>query len=716
MIGQAGTKLPTPPRQPRTRTTGASALALLGLALGVVLVHSASIWGTDRLTAHHDNLDGAAPLRMAAARQWNSGQIPLWNPYKRAGMPLMADTTAGAIYPGNVPFLFVEQSEAQPAAGDSPVFDALDQVAVLHALLAGGFMFVFLRAIAISAPAAVLGGLLYACSGTMGWFAAWYIQIQNSVAWLPLILAAVHEAGSGGAHVRAWIAAGAAAVALQFFAGFPETSFYSGLLAIGYALSITGGARRWRPLAAVAAIYVAGIALASVQLLPSVELQLLSRRPPALPLEAFQSLPATLSMIPGWIVPSGTPGLEFPPVAAYHFGAAAIVAAAAGLFAFDRRSLFFAVVFVVSLLLCLGAATPVSGWAHQIPGFNAFRHPFKHLFELSFAMAGLAALGADRVVRFRSGTSRWPLVVVIVAVVLSAVSLRINQSALVAGNPASVDVSGRAPEIVRHLEPGWRVLTPRYVFQPRDPAVLLGDYPSQFAVPALHGAGPYLWSTLAEAAGLIEEESAFRRGLFDARDRTLALLSCRYVVQTRRGDKVFPALDPSVYRPVTEIGASRLMERQDALPRIRYVDSVRCSDPHTIVAAQRGETIGPRETALVDCSQQPRPAATFTAASSLRAQIVEDEPGRLVIATEVPADGRGFLVVAQADLPGWHALADGRPAAIRRVHGLVQGIEVAGGTARVELFYRPRSFVIGASVSALTLLLLLIAVLSRKRV
>ena len=37
----------------------------------------------------------------------------------------------------------------------------------------------------------VLGGLVFACSGTMGWFAAWYIQIQNSAVWLPLILAAV---------------------------------------------------------------------------------------------------------------------------------------------------------------------------------------------------------------------------------------------------------------------------------------------------------------------------------------------------------------------------------------------------------------------------------------------------------------------------------------------------------------------------------------------
>src|SRR5205085_7852830 len=117
-----------------------------------------------------------------------------------------ADTTAGAIYPGNFPFLFTRLPDADAGSADSPVFRSLDQVAVLHALLAGWFMFVFLRAIAVGAPAAALGALLYACSGTMGWFAAWYIQIQNSVVWMPLVLAAVHKTAEGNTRTAVWIA------------------------------------------------------------------------------------------------------------------------------------------------------------------------------------------------------------------------------------------------------------------------------------------------------------------------------------------------------------------------------------------------------------------------------------------------------------------------------------------------------------------------------
>ena len=82
-------------------------LPIAVLTACVLAVHAPAMVRGQHLTAHHDNLDGAAPLRIEAARQWNSGHVPLWNPYKRVGMPLAADTTAGALYPGNLPFLWL---------------------------------------------------------------------------------------------------------------------------------------------------------------------------------------------------------------------------------------------------------------------------------------------------------------------------------------------------------------------------------------------------------------------------------------------------------------------------------------------------------------------------------------------------------------------------------------------------------------------------------
>jgi hypothetical protein len=692
--------------------------AVLALVACISWVHAPTLTSSAHLTAHHDNLDGAAPLRLEAARQWKSGQLPLWNPYKRTGMPLLADTTAGAIYPGNFPFLFVKSpdgdtikpADTQTAAStaDSPVFRAMDEVAALHAVLAGLFMYLFLRVIALGAAASVLGAVVFACSGTMGWFAAWYIQIQNSVVWLPLILAAVHKVGTGCRYPAAWVSLGAAAVALQFFAGFPETSFYSALIAIGYALSLMRRDRRWQPPLAVASIYGAGLLLAAVQLFPALQLEALSRRPGTLSLEAFQSLPASASMVWSWMTASPPPGIEFPPLAAYHFGIAAVAAAAIGLVGTFRRSAFFVVVLAIGFVLSLGAATPVSGWFHALPGFGAFRHPFKHLFEVSFAMAALAALGADTLVR-RRPSSRWPQAVVVVAIVVSSFSLRSNQAILIAANPAGVDTSGNRPDVLSRIEPGWRVLTPRRFFQKRDPDFLLGDYPSEFGVPAVHGAGPFLWGPLADATGMVEEETTFRRGFFDARDRTLALLSCRYVMQTSQDGKFLPVLDPATWSPVVETADARLVERKDALPRIRFVSAVRCSDTATIATTLSGGSVDPGDVALVDCSRERPSSEALPAPSSTTVRIANESPGHLELVTEVPTGGRAFVVVGQADYPGWQASIDGLATPIYRVHGLVQGVEVPGLTSRLHLSYMPLSFVIGAVTSAATAIVLLVA-------
>lgn len=694
--------------------------SVLALALGVGWVHAPILFGDARLTAHHDNLDGAAPLRLEAARQWKSGRVPLWNSYKRAGMPLLADTTAGAGYPGNFPILFVEpvgpaEDGASPTdRARSPLFEAMDQVAALHALLAGLFLFTFLRAVGLAPAAAAFGGLVYGCCGVMTWIAAWYIQFQNSAVWLPLILAAVHRVATSREKTAAWVTVGASAVALQFFAGYPEASFYSGLLAVAYGTSLITRKEWWRPPLAVASIYVAGLLLCAVQLLPSLELQALARRPAALTLEVFQSLPASISMVTAWAWPPTADSPEFPPAAAYHFGAAAVAAALLGLAGRSRTSIFFVVVFVVSFALSVGDATPVNGWLHSVPGMSAFRHPFKHLFELCFALSALAGLGADRVLRHRPGAA-WPLALVACAALATCVSLRSNLTRLAEINPPLVDTSGRRPEIVDRLEDDWRVMTQRSFFQARDPRFLLGDYPSQFRVPAVQGSGPFLRATLGEAAGMVEEENELRPGLFDARDRLLALLSCRYVVQTQGRGGLVPRVDPTVWKTVAEWDQLRLVEREDALPRFRFVSTVRCSDGPTMAASLRGEAADPGDLALVDCSSGERPSLHWTDPEDLSLRVLAEGPGFYRLATDVPDDGRAFLVVSQTDYPGWQASADGRQLPIRRVHGLVQGVEIPGGTTRVDLVYRPTPFVIGAATSTATLLALLIGIVADRR-
>ena len=73
---------------------------VLGIPASVVAFDLVQQRGISRF---HDNQTVQGPLRLEAARQWSDGRVPLWNPYKRAGAPLLADV-AGALYPPNALF------------------------------------------------------------------------------------------------------------------------------------------------------------------------------------------------------------------------------------------------------------------------------------------------------------------------------------------------------------------------------------------------------------------------------------------------------------------------------------------------------------------------------------------------------------------------------------------------------------------------------------
>jgi hypothetical protein len=91
---------------------------------------------------------------------------------------------------------------------------------------------------------------------------------------------------------------------------------------------------------------------------------------------------------------------------------------------------------------------------------------------------------------------------------------------------------------------------------------------------------------------------------------------------------------------------------------------------------------------------------------------VEKSPGEVrVIAwedegidLEVHAAKPALLVLNDSFFPGWEARVDGSPTKIHRANALVRGVFLAAGDHRVEFSYRPKSFLIGVTISLATLL------------
>ena len=228
-------------------------------------------WGVYLLQFH--------PWQQLAVEQVRAGHWPLWNPYLGAGSPLAANLQTAAFYPINALFLFL------------PVERAFGWELALHVALAGLFAYYLGRTLGLSRFSALVSGLAY---GGGGYIVAHWVfpSMVYAAAWLPLVLALTERVigKSGTGKLGGNVALLAAAVALQLLAGHAQTSLYSLLIVVAFALV---RARNERPalrrsslvahyvvrLARVALGVAWGFALAAIQLLPSAELAAHSQRP-----------------------------------------------------------------------------------------------------------------------------------------------------------------------------------------------------------------------------------------------------------------------------------------------------------------------------------------------------------------------------------------------------------------------------------------------------
>nr|NIP86480.1 YfhO family protein [Planctomycetales bacterium] len=94
-------------------------------------------------------------------------------------------------------------------------------------------------------------------------------------------------------------------------------------------------------------------------------------------------------------------------------------------------------------------------------------------------------------------------------------------------------------------------------------------------------------------------------------------------------------------------------------------------------------------------------------------QTLKKSPGQLSLLAVAPT--RQLLVVAESFHPGWQALIDGQPAAVRRVNGDFIGCEVPAGRHHVQLGFRPASLKKGTTFTCCGLGLMLCGFLATRR-
>ena len=390
-------------------------------------------WGTPLLQF--------VPWQRMAATMWRAGYVPLWNPLAGCGAPLAANYQVAAFYPLNLLYLLL------------PAEVALSWTTALHLALAGWGMYCWGRAVGLERFPATIGAFALSGSGFLVARVALFPSMAFTFPWLAIWLWRA-EILVQGRRLRDGLWLGLA-LGLGLLAGHAQTAFYGVLLLVAYLVfRVVQGAGRTRDSAGgytggiggsggeeqgsslpgtslpiyqgagskTCSLFIVslliGLSLGAVQLLPTAELMLQSRRSAGVGYDFAM----TYSMWPWRLITLAAPDFFGNPAQGDYWGYATYwedaayvgvlplllaVQAVLGKRRREGRTVvrpeqgvglvrFWAVCALVALVLALGKNTPVFPFLFRhVPGFNLFQAPARWLAVTTVALAALAALGAQ---------------------------------------------------------------------------------------------------------------------------------------------------------------------------------------------------------------------------------------------------------------------------------------------------------------------------------
>lgn len=380
-------------------------------------------------------------------------EIPFWNPWIHGGQPLLANPHYAAFYPP-IWIIFLV-----------PVDYAIGILIVLHALWAFAGAWKLAVRWGCSPATASLAGVALVGGGAFCWSTD-LLNLFMGLAWVPWALFWGDETmGEGPA--KSWIGAGvktAVALAAQILVGSPVTPLLS-LIAL-LCLALERLPKDWRSVARLIPIGSISLALAAVQVLPTVRHLSESIRGSGMAKDMAMTWSTPPIRLVEWIWPrifgdpmlhdfhlyAGYPGLNqpVPLILSIYCGAIVLALAIGGLVDRDlphRRAL--AAMILVGIFLSLGRFNPIyTTFLIKVPPFSVIRFPEKFLLLSTTGIAISAALGWQRLLaaRIDGGRSRWPRSSLIVAVLVLVCSALLYSMPLLAPDFALQLLEGSTAE------------------------------------------------------------------------------------------------------------------------------------------------------------------------------------------------------------------------------------------------------------------------------
>jgi len=650
------------------------------------------------------------PWRLAVVRDFKSGRWPLWNPAYFLGMPLLANFQSAALSLSNIFFLFLREPLAW---GLGVVFQSL------LSLLAMRF---YLKNKKLSDGSSLLGAVVFSFSG----FAVVWHQ-YNVHGWtmlfLPLIL--LFSDKYFRSKKNFWLFLLSLAVAFQIFSGYVPIVIYSWLIVGSWLIFRRRIFSRnfWPWLLFV----FLGLGIASIQILPGVELVKLSIHKIDPIAEAGGSKYLPLRNLITLAIPNffGNPatgnfwGKPFYDNFAFWVGALPLLLAIFALSLFKKKKEVVFWLAMIGLGFCLSFNNPIGNFLAKIlfleGGISA-----RAVFLIDFSLAVLAAFGLDFLVKEKQ-KRRFVIVgfflvlLIVLAGFFACRGASIEEKTIALRNSvvplfSLVLVGGltlfsfRLKKWTRIFPAAFLVLTifslwyparkywsfvPEKLIFPRTPVIdFLKSQPRPFRFEPGNVIPQNMWMpyNLETVSGydtlLPKKQGEFLRlvetGHIPNRVSRVQLLS-------NYQSNLFPFLNVKYFlaKKVTDKGIYSPQGRAPAIfknPRFNLVFA--------------------DKTVEVYEDRKALPRFWFSSGKGT-VKILDYLPGRERL--RVKTDKKAVLVESAAFYPGWKAKLDGKAIEIVEKNNVFRSYLIPQGDHDLEIFYSPNSFKIGLVISLISL-------------
>ncbi len=183
----------------------------LGVFILIYIVLFLPAFLTDRIPNFMDIVAVFYPVKALAADLWRHLQLPLWNPFYYAGVPLLANPQWGVLYPGNILFFL------------HPCGWSFSLTLVLHSILAAVGIWILCKRF-VTSSFSILAPVVFLFGGYV-WAHYAFGSYLLALVWMAPILYCQEKYLFSESRIR-WLLLAGLFFAFQFLAGAPQVTFY----------------------------------------------------------------------------------------------------------------------------------------------------------------------------------------------------------------------------------------------------------------------------------------------------------------------------------------------------------------------------------------------------------------------------------------------------------------------------------------------------------